>query len=192
MSARDRRALAYLALTLLLSAAYQFWPAGGSVAVTATPASVDVAEQRLARLRRIAATVPAKEEIREQTAAQLATREAGLIHADTGAQAQAQLISLLTQLGMDDGFRIRPTELRDAIVPLGDAYGQASVTIQFECHIEQLVNFLAGLSAQEPILTTQDLQISQSNAKQKTLNVRLTVSGVVPKELVPAKKGGAF
>ncbi len=196
MTARDRRAISYLALSLILSAVYEFWPTGGSgAAATADAATVEVAEQRLARLRRIAGTLPAKEEIHKQVAAELAQREKGLIRADTGAQAQAQLITLLTDLGSGEGFRVRPTELRSTVAPLGDAYGRASVGVQFDCRIEQLVNFLAALSAQEQILTTGDLDVNQSDAKQKTLNVRLTVSAVVPRDLVPVKGkqgGGSF
>jgi Tfp pilus assembly protein PilO len=190
MTARDRRALTYLAVAIILAAAYQFWPTGG-VDVAASTESVETSEQRLARLRRIAATTPAKEEFHKTVTAELAARETGLIRADTGAQAQAQMMTLLTELAAEDGIQIRPTELRNTIAPLGDAYGEASVTIQFQCHIEQLVNFLAALSSRPEILVTQDLQINNSDAKQKTLAVRLAISGVVPRELVPSrdKKG---
>jgi Tfp pilus assembly protein PilO len=193
MSARDRRALAWLAVALILAAVYQFWPAGGpDAAVAATPESVGAAEVNLERLRRIAATLPAKQDVYKSVQAELAQREAGLIRAETGAQAQAQLITLLGDLGNEAGFQLRATELRNAVAPLGDAYGEASVTVQFECRIEQLVNFLASLAAQEQIITTRDLQINASNARQKTINVRLTASAVVPRQLVPDKKGGAF
>ena len=56
MSARDRRALAFLAVAMILAALYQFWPSGDAPAgVDATPESVGAAEVNLVRLRRIAA-----------------------------------------------------------------------------------------------------------------------------------------
>lgn len=192
MSARDRRALAWLAVALMLAAVYQFWPSGAGGAAAATPEAVSAAELNLERLRRIAGTLPAKQDLYKAAEAELASREAGLMRAETGAQAQAQLITLLGDLAGDAGFQLRATELRGAVIPLGEAYGEASVTVQFECRIEQLVNFLASLAAQPQILFTRELQINASNAKQKTINVRLTAAAVVPRQLVPDKKGGAF
>ena len=190
------RAILYGVALLLAAiyAAYTFRPAGSASAdVAATPESVGAAEQRLERLRRIAASLPSKEDIQKSVQAELELRETGLIRAETGAQAQAQLITLLGDLGTEAGFQVRATELRNAIAPLGESYGEASVSVQFECQIEQLVNFLAALSAQQQIVTTRDLQINPSNAKQKSIGVRLTASAVVPKQLVPEKKGaGTF
>jgi hypothetical protein len=190
LAARDRRALTYLGVAVILAALYMFWPTGGTGdAVSASTDSVETAEKRLARLREIAASVPAKEDVLKKVSADLETREQGLIRAATGAQAQAQLVSLLRRLGDQEApaLEVRQTEL-GGITPLGE-YGLATVTVQFDCRIEQLVNFLASLAAQPELIVTRDLQVNASNAKQKTVRVRLTVAGVVPKDLVPAKKG---
>jgi hypothetical protein len=191
LSAKDRRALSYLALSLALSAVYYFWPSGEALpAVAASPESIEVTEQRLERLRRIAAALPAKEDILKQVSADLATRESGLIRAQTAAQAQAQMFTMLQRLGSEEAppIEVRQTEL-GAVAPLGEAYGSASLTVQFECRMHQLVNFLSSVAAQPELISTQDLQINASNAKQKTVRVRLTVIGVIPRELVPARKG---
>jgi hypothetical protein len=155
---------------------------------------VELAEQRLANLRNIAATLPKKEEILKQVAVDLERREQGLIRAETGAQAQAQLVSILTRLGNEENppVEIRATELGAISALPGGAYGAAHVTVQFQCGIAQLINFLAALSAQPELISTRDVQISSSNAKQKTIRVRLTVAGVVPRTLVPDKKGASL
>jgi len=77
------------------------------------------------------------------------------------------------------------------VTPLGDQYGEALVSVQFECQMAQLVNILAGLETQPELISTRDFQITASNPKEKTVRVRLTVAGVVPKNLVPDrnKKG---
>ncbi len=71
--------------------------------------------------------------------------------------------------------------------PLGDAYGEASVSVLIECRIDQLVNMLAGLAARPELVSTSDLRITPTNSKDKTVSVRLTVSGVVPRKLIPER-----
>ena len=187
---RDRRALAWLAVAALLGMIVYFWPANqGAVAVVApTGDPVTLAETRLARLRESAATVPAKENVYKKVSADLALREKGIIQADTAAQAQAQLIQIIRRLGAAENpaIEIRSTEL-NPIRPFGDSYGEASVAVQIECRIDQLVNLLASLAAQPELVATSDLRVLSSNAKEKTVAVRVTISGVVPRRLVPEK-----
>jgi hypothetical protein len=69
------------------------------------------------------------------------------------------------------------------------------VAVQIECRIDQLVNLLAGLQSEPELVATSDLRVLSSNAKEKTVSVRLAVSGVVPRRLVaekpqPSKKAG--
>jgi len=196
LSAKDRRALGILGVALAAAALYLFWPAGGTdVVQTASTESVDSAEQRLVRLRRLAATVPAKEAVLKDVNAELALREKGLIRADTGAQAQAQLIQILKQLGQqeDPHVELRSIQL-GPLTPLGDSYGVAYVSVLIECRIEQLVNFLAASAARQELIFPQSIEIAASNPKEKTLRVTLTVGGMIPKALVAkptADKKGA-
>lgn len=190
VSTRDKRALALLAAAAIIAAlVYRFGlPAGGSAVVVPAGNPVALAETRLARLRDIAATVPAKEAILKQVSADLAVREKGMLSAETAAQAQAQLLQLIRKLGAAEmpPVEIRGTEL-NPVRPLGDAYGEASVTVQIDCKIDQLVNLLAALQAQPELVATREMRVLSSNAKEKTVSARLTVSGVVPRRLVPAK-----
>jgi len=187
---RDRRALAWLAVSALLGLIVYFWPTSeGAVAVVAPVGDpVTLAETRLARLRESAATVPAKENVFKKVAADLAVREKGIIQAETAAQAQALLIQIIRRLGAAENppIDIRSTEL-NPIRPFGDSYGEASVAVQIECRIDQLVNLLASLETQPELVATSDLRVLSSNAKEKTVAVRVTISGVVPRRLVPEK-----
>jgi hypothetical protein len=55
------------------------------------------------------------------------------------------------------------------------------------------VNFLAAIANQPEVLATNEINITGGRDKKKTLQVRLSLSGVVPKKLLPVKKaGGAF
>lgn len=187
---RDRRALALLALAgLVWALAYRFWPAEATPAIVAPAGDpVTLAEARLAKLRETAATVAAKEDILKQVSADLAVSEKGMIAAETAPQAQAQLLQIVRRLGAAETppVDIRGTEL-NVIRSLGGVYGEASVSVQIDCRIDQLVNLMAAVQSQPELIATHDLRVLSSNAKEKTVSVRLTISGVVPRRLVPEK-----
>ena len=71
----------------------------------------------------------------------------------------------------------------------GDAYGQVLVSVTMECRIDELTNLLASFSQQPEIIATDDIRISNANQKSKAMTVRLTLAGIVPRKLVPQKKG---
>jgi hypothetical protein len=188
---RYRRTLPFVALFLVIGIAIRFWPdsSGPPVVTASTTDDLAAAQRRLARLREIAATVPDREEILKKVNAELAAREKGLIVADTAAQAQAQLIQIIRTLGRAENppVEIRTTE-GFGLRPLGDAYGEATVSVQVECRIDQLINMLAGLAARPELVSTSDLRVTSSNAKEKIIGVHLTVAGVVPRKLVPERR----
>lgn len=191
MSLNDRqRRIALLAgAVLVIGLVIRFWPESAPVVVAPVGDNVAFAEKKLAKLREEAATVTSREEILKKATADLASREKALIIADSVPLAQTQLIQIIRDLGHAETppVEIRSTEL-PPVRPLGDAYGEASVSVQVECRIDQLVNILAGIAARPELVSTSDLRISSNNAKDKTLGVRLTISGVVPKKLVPGKR----
>jgi hypothetical protein len=162
-----------------------------SPAVVTASESVPMAEKRLERLRQIAATVPGKEALMKQASGELESREKGMLKVETGAQAQAQLQELLHRVGGSNGIDIRGVEdMR--IKAFGSDYGEASVTVRFTCLIEQLVNLLAALANEPEMLSTNEIQVNGGTDKNKTIQVRLTLSGVVSKKLVPKNTGGAL
>jgi hypothetical protein len=152
--------------------------------------SVPLAESRLGKLRDAVATVPGKEKIAKQAAAELVTREKGMILADTAPQAQAQLLEIIRRVGKDDGIDVRGAE-EMKVRPLADDYGEVVVAVSFTCRIEQFVNFMTDLANRPELIATSDIRVATSNPKEKTVLVRLGLSGVVPRKLVPVKKGPA-
>lgn len=190
LSRRDRRALIILAVAAAVFAAVWFWPQPTAGAAEVKE-SVAQAERRLTRLRHLAASVPAREEIDKRCSAELASREAGLITAETAPQAQAQLLQIVRRVA---GAQSPPLEIRGSefapIQSFGNAYGEVTVSITTESGIEQILNFIADLSKQPELIATSSLQFRQAEAKKKTVPARLTISGIVPKKLIPEKKGG--
>jgi Tfp pilus assembly protein PilO len=154
-------------------------------AVVGVTDSVPAAEKRLASLRQTAATVPGKEILLKQELAELQTRENGMLKAETGAQAQSQLSDVLHTTGAANGIDIRGME-DWRVKALGSEYGEVSVTVRFACKIEQLVNFLSALANVPQLLSTNQIAIQgTTDPKNKTIQVRLSLSGVVSKKLVP-------
>ena len=187
----DRRLVFLLAGSLAVALVLRFGVYSDSSApVVAVSETIPQAEQRLDQLRRIAATVDGKESVKKQADAELAVREKGLIQADTESQARAQLLELITNIARSNGIETHGMdEFHDKAVS-GD-YGEISVTVSFNCGIEQLVNFLAALSNQPQILATNEIRVAGGHDKKKNVQVRLSVSGLVPRKLLPAenKKG---
>jgi hypothetical protein len=193
LAPRDRRALAILAVALILIFGYYFWPEDAAPTAPARVESVNEAQKRLARLRETAAGIPAKEALLKTVSAELAAREKGLVQAETAPQAQAQLIQMVRRLAMAETppIEIRSTEL-GAVAPFGDVYGSVSVSMQMECRIEQLVNLLAAVATQPELVGPSDLRITSSSPKEKTIGARLTVTALVARRLVPERRGAAL
>jgi Tfp pilus assembly protein PilO len=187
----DRRTLVLLLvmLGLLVAVILRFGLSNDSASVVVAPSdSIPAAEHRLERLRQVAATVPGKEEVLKKALAELETRHAGMLNADTSAQAQAQLIQVIRRVAMANGIDARGAE-EMRVRPLANDYGEVSVTVTFSSAIEQLVNFLAALANEPQILATNEINISGGTDKKKNVQVRLGLSAVVAKKLVPAKRG---
>lgn len=158
-------------------------------AVVAAAENVPAAELRLKRVREKAATVAELEKQYKEAKADLDARESGILKADTAAQAQATIQDLLHRVGQANGIDIRGVE-DQRIRPLGADYGEASVSVRFTCQIEQLVNFLSAL-ANEPAFSTNEINVTSTNDKKKAIQVRLTLSGVVPRNIAQEKKRGS-
>jgi hypothetical protein len=189
LTERDRRALVLLAAAVVAILILRFgFFQNGQAKVVPTSDSIPAAERRLAKLRQIAATVPGKQAVYGQVRAELASRERGVITADTAAQAQAQLLQVVRRIGKEEGIDVRGGEF-GAVRALGEEYGEVSAAVSFECPIEKLVNFLAALTKESQLLATNEIRTGVANVKEKTVTVRLALAGVVPRKLAPEKKG---
>ncbi len=193
LSQRERRFLMFLgpAVLVILILRYTVFddspPSPNPGTGRPDSGSIAMARARDARLRQIAALVPAREAVLKQTESDLADRERGILQADTAPQAQALLLEIARRVGKGGQIDVRGGDL-GAPKPFGE-YGLVFATVTFECHVEQLVNFLADLSHQPELIVPSEERITTGSAKEKTMNVRLVLAGIVPKRLVPDKKG---
>jgi Tfp pilus assembly protein PilO len=187
LSDRDRRALYILVACAILFAGYRYLFAPTTEAVGGID-SVPLAERRLNSLRAIAAALPAKEDTLKQVEADLGAREKTIPTTGTAAQAQARLLEVARRVGNSNGIEIRGG---DFLTPktLGDAYGEVFAGVAFTCRIDQFVNFFADLSREPDLISPSEITVNTQDQKTKVLSVRMILSGVVPRKLVPEKKG---
>jgi hypothetical protein len=190
---RDKRALLILAVVLPI-AVLIYWTSGSSsgssVKVVAPSETVGRDEKRISVLRTALATVDGKEAVLKQVSTELADREKGLIPGDTAEQAQAQLLQIMRRLAK---AQFPPLDIRQSELgqprSYGESYARVTVSVSLDCRIDELVNLLAALSAQPEIIATDEIRCTAANPKSKLMPVRLTVSGLVPRRLLPEKKG---
>jgi hypothetical protein len=188
LSQRDRRALTLLAGAALLFLGYRFFTKAPDEVIAGID-SVPLAERRLNSLRQIAAALPAKEAVLKEVEADVAAREKAVVSAGTAAQAQAKLLEVARRVGTANGIEIRGGDTSITTKTFGDAYGEVFAGVMFNCRIDQFVNFFADLSREPDLLAPSELWMNTQDPKTKMLSVRMIFSGVVPKKLVPEKKG---
>ena len=161
-----------------------------STTVLAAPDTVAAAEKRLTKLRQMTALVPGKEAALSKVQVELNAREKGILQADTPQQAQALLLQIMRRVmkAQTPPIDIASTEIGQARA-LDDNYGEVASSVSFTCRIEDLVNLLTDLTKQKELIATSEMRIGSANPKEKNIPVRLTISGVVRRELIPDKKG---
>lgn len=197
LTSRDKRALVLLAAAVLLVVIYVSSSSSTSVPAVVAPAAkattIPAAELELKKMRQSVARVPGKEEVLKQAKAELAAREKGLIDTDTANQAQEQVLQIVRKIA---AAQAPPVEIRSVemgqIRPFGDAYGEVTIAVNFEARFEQIVQMMADLSGRPELVAMGELRMVAANPKQKTVNVRMGISGIVPKRLVPDKRAGVL
>ena len=81
LSDRDKKLLALWAVVVM--AAVYFWPSSTDMGTVGAVQNVELTEKRVARLRRLAAAAPGRQEILKKVSDELVKREKGLIVAET-------------------------------------------------------------------------------------------------------------
>ncbi|HEY3840250.1 MAG TPA: hypothetical protein VGL72_26940 [Bryobacteraceae bacterium] len=188
LSPRNQRALVILCGALLVMLGFRFFFTSSTEETGNNIDSVPLAERRLASLRQIVAKLPAKEAELKQVETELAAREKAIVNAGTKDQAQARLLEVARKVGSANGIEIRGGDFQTPKT-FGDAYGEVFAGVTFTCTIDKFVNFFADLSREPDLLAPSEITLQAGDAKAKTLNVRMLLSAVVPRKLVPEKKG---
>ena len=187
VSNRDRRALLILlivVLTILVAKGWSWLQESNRNAPGESARSIDQGEQSLNDLRKTAALAHSREEDHKQIRAEVDHLEKSLIQGNTAAQAQAQLLRIVDAVATQQTppLTFRQTDFNAGSLYMG-YYGEVNITMRFECQIDDLINFMADLSARPELLATKRLRI-QANPDNKRIQVSLSVAGLVRPELI--------
>jgi hypothetical protein len=180
--------LAVIAATMLV------WRLVGHLTSTmAGPETVAAAEQRVRRLHNIVEGMPGNQRLLERVSSEHSMREDGVLDAPSAPLAYAQLWGILCRVNdtRKPPIEFGGVEFGGKVARLSDEYGEIEITVPFSCRMDQLTALLLELPRQREIIATKRIDISSADEKQKTLNVRLTVSGVVRGDLATAKAGSS-
>ena len=192
MTERDRRALLILGAALLVMAVVYFWPEPSVEVVGSGGSDVKSAAVRLDQVRKEAALLPVRSEALQLTNTALTEIEKGLIAAETAPQAQAQLLQIVRRVSklQSPGVELKQNQFGQ-VRPFGDDYAQIVLSISMDCQIEELVTFLSDIASQPELLAVDELHISATNNKQKSIPVQMMISGLVKGSLLK-KQGGSL
>jgi hypothetical protein len=190
LSRRDRVALGVgvggVALFLLFN--YGVFPLFEQLG--AGPSQVQEKEVELRRDKRLLS----QEELEKTTLlaarARLNGLEAGLLESSTPSLASAEWQRLVGELAESKGIELGSSELLRT-QELGAGYSLVTGRVQFRCRLDQLVDFLVGLSGLPRLLSVTGLSVYASQGDpQGRLNVQLTI-GAAARTMKRAKDEAA-
>ena len=110
--------------------------------------------------------------------ARLRQAEAELLASETPALAAAEMQDLMKQLMAEQSIEIRSSAFLP-VKPLGDHYLQVPLGVQFQCTMDQLVNFLERIARGPKRLAISNLALQMANSRTKRLGVNMSVAGVI-------------
>jgi hypothetical protein len=185
IQSRDRKALIGLGVALGLFVILQFdfiLPAPGSGAPDA--GTVEGVEQafRLAHVK--ARRKPLVDAEAQATSNALAEIEKRLLASENAALAKAEMRQLVEDLLTAEGIAMRGSRFGTVALE-GEDYAQVPLIVDFECQIEQFVNWMAAVANAAELLSTRRIQLNPGNRETKSVRAQVAVSGYLPVSRTP-------
>lgn len=181
ISKRDRRALQWggaglalwLALQLVLLPAWDRWQQAR--------AALPLRETTLIKYRQALAAIDSDHQTAEVLQARLRETESGLLQSATAALAAAEFQDWVRQALANRQIEMRSSAFLP-VRPQSNGYTEVPLGVQFQCRLDQLVDFLTDVRSGPKLVTIPRLQIQSSGDAEKLLTVSLTVAGVMRSE----------
>ena len=135
-------------------------------------------ETALMKYRQALAAVSMDERTAESLQNRLRAVESGLLQSTSPAPASAAVQDWIRQTTARQAIELRSSQFL-ALRPQADGYAQVPLGLQFQCRLDQFVDFLAELRSGPKIVTIPRLQIQSNDGPEKLITVNLTVAGVM-------------
>ena len=176
---RDRRALKAMAVALGLWLILRFAVLPVWDRWAEARAAMPLRENALIKYRQALAGMGAAAESEELLQRRLREAEEGLLRGASAALASAELQEWVKETTTTHGIEVRSSEFLP-VRGQENGYAQAPLGLQFQCRLDQLVNFLEEMQASRKTLTIARFQVqARGTEKEKLVSVSLTVAGVM-------------
>jgi len=180
IQSRDRKALIALGVALVLFVILRpdfILPVPGSNAADA--GTVKGVEQAFRLAQAKARRKPLVDAEAQAIARELAEIEKRLLASENAALAKAEMRQLVEDLLTAEGIAMRGS--RFGIVALeGEEYAQVPLIVDFDCQIEQFVNWMAAVANAPQLLSTRRIRLNPAKRETKSVRVQVAVSGYLP------------
>jgi len=175
---RDRRALqaggialaVWVLLQLAVLPAWDQWQQDR--------AELAVRESALVKYRQAIAQMDAAKKSAEGLEARLRETQAGLLQSNSAALASAEIQEWIKRVSSNHGIDLRSSEFL-ALRPQSNGYAELPIGVQFQCRLDQFVDFIAELRSGPKIVAIPRLQVQSSGGPEKMLTVSMTLAGVM-------------
>lgn len=178
LTMRDRRALQAGGAALALWVLLQFVILPGWDRWQQERAELPLRERALIKYRQALGAESADRKAAESLRARLRESEAGLLQSGTAALAAAEFQDWVRQTTASHAIELRSSDFL-ALRPQSGGYAEVPLGLQFQCHMDQLVNFLTELRSGSKIVTIPRLQIQSTGGPEKLVSVSMTLAGVM-------------
>jgi type II secretion system (T2SS) protein M len=188
LAEKDKKALLLAGIAVILYTAFQFAVLPLWDDLQERRDNLPVAERKLDKYRAVARNAELRRTEASSADARLQEAERRLLTSETTALASAELQQLAKQLTTAESIDIRSNNFLPA-KPVGGQYMQVPLGLQFQCRLDQLVNFLNDVSGHQKRLAVSKLFIQALGGKDKQLSVTMELAGFMRAEA--AKTGGS-
>ena len=178
MGRRDKIALLAAGVALVIFASFKFAVFPVWDTLQEKRANLLIEEKRLEKYRAVATTVGMRSAEAATMEEKLREAESGLLVNTTVPLASAELQEIVKQVTVANGIEVSSSQFLSA-KPLGAEYLQVPVGLQFQCRLDQLVNFLENAAANSKSLAVSRLMIQPSPGKEKLVVVNLHIAGIM-------------
>ena len=180
MRARDKRALLLAGMAAAVFAGLQFGALPLWDNLQAERAGLAVREQTFQKFREAVASQAEREAEKALLEGRLREAEAGLLPGETAAIAAAELRTRVQQLAAEHGVEVVSSQFL-AARPLGEDYLQVPLGVRLKGRIDGVTNFLRACGTGTTALSVLQLGIQGTADAEKSLNINLTVAGILPR-----------
>jgi type II secretory pathway component PulM len=190
MGNRDRRALQFGGAALLVWVALQYAVLPGWDRWEQQRSDLPMQEMELIKYRQAVGAAGTEKKSDDALASRLKQVEGGLLQSATPALASAELQDWAHQAAAAHAIEVHSSEFLQTR-PQAGGYLLIPLGVEFQCHLDQLADFLTDVRSGQKILAIPRLQIHSTGGPDKMVSVSMTLSGVMRAPASATPQGAA-